>query len=83
MNASAPNPVPNAGFTSALARAIHRPAILPVPEFALKMLFGEMASVILASQRVIPAAMRAGFLGMSFRKLTPRYKLFSANCTQV
>ncbi len=62
LNACAPNPVPNAGFTSALARAIHRPAIFPLPRIALRMLFGEMASVIYASQRVVPkAAMHAGF----------------------
>src|ERR1019366_4612312 len=62
LNACAPNPVPNADFTSALARAIHRPAIFPVPRIVLRMLFGEMASVIYASQRVVPkAAMHAGF----------------------
>jgi hypothetical protein len=62
LNATSPNPVTNAEFTQALARAVHRPALLPVPAFALKLLFGEMAEVILASQRVIPqAALRAGF----------------------
>ena len=62
VNASSPNPVPNAGFTDALARAMHRPAILPVPLFALKLLLGEMSGVLYASQRVVPeAALRAGF----------------------
>lgn len=62
MNASSPNPVTNVQFTRELARALHRPAIFPIPILALKMLFGEMAEVIVASARVLPeAALRAGF----------------------
>jgi uncharacterized protein (TIGR01777 family) len=62
MNATSPQPVTNAEFTRELAAALHRPAIFPVPRFALKLLFGEMAEVILGSQRVIPmAAQSAGF----------------------
>jgi uncharacterized protein len=62
LNATSPNPATNAEFTQALAHVLHRPAVLPVPAFALKLLFGEMAEVILASQRVIPqATLRAGF----------------------
>jgi hypothetical protein len=62
VNATAPNPVRNSEFTRLLAHALHRPAILPVPGFALKLLFGEMACVILGSQRVLPArAQRDGY----------------------
>jgi uncharacterized protein (TIGR01777 family) len=62
VNAVAPNPVTNAGFTRELAAALHRPALFPVPALALKILMGEMSQVALASQRVIPeAALRAGF----------------------
>ena len=62
VNGVAPNPVTNADFTRALAAAVHRPAIFPVPGLALKLLFGEMAGVLLASQRVAPkAAESAGF----------------------
>jgi len=62
MNAVAPHPVTNAEFTHDLARALHRPAIFPVPEFALKLLYGEMSQVILGSQRVVPeVALQAGF----------------------
>jgi uncharacterized protein (TIGR01777 family) len=62
LNAVAPNPVTNREFTAALARVLHRPAFVPVPAFLLKMLFGEMASVLLDSQRVSPrAALDAGF----------------------
>jgi uncharacterized protein (TIGR01777 family) len=62
-NATSPFPVTNREFTQALAEAVHRPAILPVPAFALRLALGEMAQVVLASQRAIPdAAQRAGFV---------------------
>ena len=59
VNGTAPNPVINSDFTGELASALHRPALFPVPEFALKALFGEMASVLLASQRIVPRAAEA------------------------
>jgi hypothetical protein len=62
VNATVPHPVSNAEFTQELARALHRPAIFPVPGFALKLLFGEMSSMLLGGQRVVPqAALAAGF----------------------
>jgi uncharacterized protein (TIGR01777 family) len=62
LNAVSPNPVTNAEFTKALAGALHRPAVFPIPAFALKLLFGEMSEVLLASQRAIPEApLAAGF----------------------
>ncbi len=62
-NATSPFPVTNREFTRALAEAVHRPAIFPVPAFALKLMFGEMSQVLLASQRAFPdAAQRAGFV---------------------
>jgi uncharacterized protein (TIGR01777 family) len=64
-NGVAPIPVSNADFTRALARTIHRPAIFPVPVLALKLLFGEMSEILLASQRVVPAAAEAA--GFRFR----------------
>ena len=61
-NGTAPHPVANADFTVNLAKTLHRPAVFPVPAFALKLLYGEMASMVLASQRVLPeAAQSAGF----------------------
>jgi uncharacterized protein (TIGR01777 family) len=52
---TSPNAVTNAGFTAALARALRRPALLPVPAFALRLALGEMADeALLASQRVQP-----------------------------
>jgi uncharacterized protein (TIGR01777 family) len=62
VNATAPNPVTNEEFTRELAAALHRPAIFPVPKFALHLLFGDMAQIVYASQRVIPeAAIKAGY----------------------
>ncbi len=62
VNATAPNPARNAEFARALGAALHRPAVIPTPAFALKLAFGEMSEIILASQRVLPqAAQRAGF----------------------
>ncbi|MBZ5604850.1 MAG: TIGR01777 family oxidoreductase [Acidobacteriia bacterium] len=65
LNATAPNPVTNAEFTRELARVVHRPAIFPVPKFVLRMLYGEMASILWASQRVLPEA--ANLAGFDFR----------------
>jgi len=59
VNAASPAPVTNAGFTRALGAALHRPAFFPVPEFALRALYGEMAGILLDSQRAIPAAAQA------------------------
>ena len=62
LNAAAPNPVRNRDFTRMYASALNRPAIFPVPAFALRLLYGEMSQIILASQRVVPeAARKAGF----------------------
>src|SRR5262245_42941042 len=62
VNAVAPSPVRNRDFTQTLARALRRPAFLPVPAPALRLLAGEMSDVLLASQRVAPgAAERLGF----------------------
>lgn len=55
VNATAPNPVPNATFTSALGRTLGRPTVVPVPGFAVKAAFGELGKeVLLWGQRVIP-----------------------------
>jgi len=62
MNAVAVEPVRNSEFTKALARALHRPAFMPTPYLALRLLFGEFAKVLFASQRVIPkVALETGF----------------------
>ena len=65
VNAVCPEPVRNTDFTRALARVVHRPAILPAPAFALRLALGELSRVMLDSIRVIPeVALTAGY---SFR----------------
>lgn len=62
VNAITPNPVRNSEFTRALARVLRRPALFPVPAFALRLLLGEMAEAVLSSQRVIPSKLeQAGY----------------------
>ncbi len=62
MNAVAPAPITNRQFTRALARTLHRPAILPAPYLGMRLVFGQFASVLFASQRVVPeVAQKAGF----------------------
>jgi uncharacterized protein (TIGR01777 family) len=63
VNLTAPAPVRNADFAATLGRVLGRPAVLPVPAFALELLYGEMArATLLAGQRVMPAALAsAGF----------------------
>ena len=63
VNVVAPVPVTNADFTETVARVLRRPAAVPMPAFALRMLFGEMAEqTMLVSQRVIPERLtQAGF----------------------
>lgn len=55
VNLTAPEPVRNAEFTRAFARALHRPAVLPIPPLALRLLYGEGGRVLATwSQRVVP-----------------------------
>lgn len=62
VNATAPNPATNSQLTAELARSLGRPAVFPVPGFALKAMFGEMAGMLLEGQRVLPqAAESAGY----------------------
>ncbi len=53
-NGSAPEPVTNAAFSKALGRALHRPAFAPVPGFAVKLLYGDMAEIVTEGQRAVP-----------------------------
>ncbi|GAC1567751.1 MAG: TIGR01777 family oxidoreductase [Vulcanimicrobiaceae bacterium] len=54
LDATAPEPVRNAEFTQALASAVHRPALFPVPALALRLLLGEGATIVTRGQRVLP-----------------------------
>ena len=63
INGTAPNPVTNAEFTIALGRAVKRPAILPMPAFAVRLLMGEMGEeLLLAGKKVLPMkALQSGY----------------------
>jgi uncharacterized protein (TIGR01777 family) len=65
LNLTAPQPVDNAELSRALGRALHRPAVLPVPGFALKLLYGEMSEIVTTGQRAVPQRLQQ--LGYDFR----------------
>jgi uncharacterized protein (TIGR01777 family) len=63
LNATAPNPVTNREFARTLGRTLGRPALLPAPAFALRLILGEMAEAVLTGQRVLPEkALARGFM---------------------
>lgn len=70
LNGVAPYPVTNTDFTRSLAATLHRPALFPVPALALRLLFGEMSQVLLASQRVAPKAAEEAGYQFRFPQLT-------------
>jgi uncharacterized protein len=65
LNLTAPNPVTNAELARALGRVLGRPAVLPVPGTAVRLLYGEMAEIVTTGQRAIPA--KLSDLGYTFR----------------
>ncbi len=70
LNATAPNPATNAEFARLLGRALRRPALLPTPGFAMKVLLGEMAGALLLSgQRAVPAKVEAAGFRFTFGAL--------------
>lgn len=70
-NAVAPAPVRNSEFTEVLAHVLHRPALLPVPAFALKLAAGEMSAIFLASQRVSAEKIQASGFSFKYPSLAP------------
>jgi uncharacterized protein (TIGR01777 family) len=64
-NLTTPNPLTNAGFAKALGRVLGRPSFVPIPGFAMRLLVGEVANVLLEGQRAIPARLLG--LGFQFR----------------
>ena len=70
VNVVAPQPVTNAEFTKALARVLHRPAVLPMPAIAARLALGEMADeLLLASTRVAPRKLEDSGYAFQFRDL--------------
>jgi uncharacterized protein (TIGR01777 family) len=68
INGTAPEPLRNKAFSKCLAAALHRPCIFPIPGFALRLRFGEVADVIIGGQRVLP--LRLEQLGYKFQHPT-------------
>jgi len=64
-NATAPEPVTNEQFAATLGHVLRRPHLLRAPAFALRLVLGEMADVVLTGQRAVPA--KALSLGFRFR----------------
>jgi uncharacterized protein (TIGR01777 family) len=71
LNLTAPNSVTNIEFARALGRALHRPAVLPVPGLALQMLYGGMSQLVTTGQRVQPAALQRIAFGFRHPEIGP------------
>lgn len=68
VNATAPDPVTNRDFSKALGRTLHRPALAPVPAFAIRLLYGEMAEIVTKGQNAVPQRTRE----LGYRHLHPQ-----------
>lgn len=79
VNATAPEPVTNAELSKTLGRVLGRPAVVPVPALAVKMLFGEMAQIVTTGQRAMPR--RLTELGYSWRQPDLEQALRSATAS--
>ncbi len=71
VNLTSPNPVTNQEFTSALARALRRPALFPAPAFALKAALGGFSTEILGSKKVLPGALQDAGFNFDFPHIGP------------
>ncbi len=75
VNVTAPNPVTNKEFTNILGKAINRPAVMPMPAFAAKLAFGEMANdLLLASTKVAPKKLSDSGYEFQYPELKPALK---------
>lgn len=73
VNLTAPEPVPQAAFAKALARVLHRPAVLPTPLLPLKLVYGGelVRELLLSSARVMPRALLSSGFGFSHTEIEP------------
>ena len=71
LNVTAPRPVENAELSRALGRVLHRPAVLPVPALALKLLYGEMSEIVTTGQRALPRRLEELGYIFAHRELEP------------
>lgn len=75
INAAAPNPVTNEEFTRTFGKVLNRPTILPLPEFAIKLMFGEMGeTILLEGARVLPKRLTENGFEFKFTNLEPAMK---------
>jgi uncharacterized protein (TIGR01777 family) len=75
INASAPNPVTNEEFTKTLGKVLHRPTFFTMPEFAIKLMFGEMGeTLLLEGQRVLPKKLQDAGFEFKFENLEDAFK---------
>lgn len=79
VNLTAPNPATNSEFTAALARALRRPALFPVPGFALKVALGGFSTEILGSKRVLPERLNESGFIFDFPHLAPALAKLAAH----
>ncbi|MBM3703785.1 MAG: TIGR01777 family protein [Actinobacteria bacterium] len=79
INLTAPNPATNSEFTAALARALRRPALLPVPGFALKLTLGGFSTEILGSKRVLPERLNEAGFTFDYPHLAPALAKLAAH----
>jgi uncharacterized protein (TIGR01777 family) len=71
LNLVGPNPARNAELAKTLGRVLRRPASLPVPALAMKLLFGEMSSIVIGGQRALPKALEQVGYRFAFPELEP------------
>ena len=72
VNVVSPNPITNIDFTRAIAQVVHRPALFPLPPFAVRLFFGQMGEeLMLASARVLPTKLEASGYKFRYPELKP------------
>ena len=82
LNITAPNPVMNLELARTLGRVLRRPALMPAPEFALRLVLGEMADAIVTGQRVLPAKAHELGFGFSYPLLEPALRAIYGGAAQ-
>ena len=73
-NLTAPNPVQNKEFARVLGQVLHRPALIPTPAFAFRLMLGEVATLVLDGQRVIPQRLQEAGFKFQYKTLEPALK---------
>lgn len=71
VNLTAPNPVPNRHLIKAIGKVLHRPSFMPTPGLVLKLIFGEMASILLEGQQVLPGRLEGAGFKFNYPTLEP------------